>query len=47
MKSILSRFLSARLKPFPRKLMSRWYGPYIVTKVFSHGALEVHNEEKK
>jgi len=37
---------NSRLQPFPSKLKSRWYGPYTVTKVFSHGALEVHNKEK-
>ncbi|XP_062080521.1 uncharacterized protein LOC133785287 [Humulus lupulus] len=28
-------------KLFPRKLKSRWLGPFTVTKVFSHGAVEV------
>jgi len=37
---------NSRLRLFPSKLKSRWYGPYTVTKVFSHGALEVHNKEK-
>jgi hypothetical protein len=38
---------NSRLRLFPGKLKSRWYGPYTVTKVFSHGALEVHNKERK
>ena len=32
-----------RLHLFPGKLKSRWTGPYIVDKVHSHGAIEVHN----
>ncbi|XP_062075677.1 uncharacterized protein LOC133779780 [Humulus lupulus] len=31
----------SRLKLFPGKLKSRWLGPFIVTKVFPHGAVEV------
>ncbi|XP_070675888.1 uncharacterized protein [Malus domestica] len=37
---------NSKLRLFPGKLKSRWYGPYVVTKVFSHGALEVHSKEK-
>lgn len=37
---------NSKLRLFPGKLKSRWYGPYVVTKVFPHGALEVHNKEK-
>jgi hypothetical protein len=37
---------NSRLRLFLGKLKSRWYGPYTVTKVLSHGALEVHNKEK-
>lgn len=37
---------NSKLKLFPGKLKSRWYGPYVVTKVFPHGALEVHSKEK-
>jgi hypothetical protein len=36
---------NSRLKLFPDKLKSRWFGPCVVTKVFSHGALEVHSSE--
>ncbi|XP_062089290.1 uncharacterized protein LOC133795852 [Humulus lupulus] len=31
----------SRLKLFPGKLKSRWLGPFIVTKVFLHGAVKV------
>ncbi|XP_016684256.2 uncharacterized protein [Gossypium hirsutum] len=33
------------LKLFPGKLQSRWQGPFIVTKVFTHGAVEIESEE--
>ncbi|CAM8934002.1 unnamed protein product [Rhodiola kirilowii] len=32
---------SSRLRLMPGKLRSRWTDPYIVTKVFNHGALEL------
>ncbi|CAN6725313.1 unnamed protein product [Malus baccata var. baccata] len=35
---------SSRLKLFPAKLKSRWTGPYLVTKIYSHGAVEITNE---
>ena len=31
----------SRLKLFPGKLRSRWTGPFIVTNVFPHGAVEI------
>ncbi|CAM8948554.1 unnamed protein product [Rhodiola kirilowii] len=34
---------SSRLRLMPGKLRSRWTGPYTVTKVFNHGALELEN----
>nr|XP_028961481.1 LOW QUALITY PROTEIN: uncharacterized protein LOC103409283 [Malus domestica] len=34
---------SSRLKLFPGKLKSRWTGPYLVTKIFPHGAVEISN----
>ena len=37
---------NSRLKLFPGKLKSRWSGPFIVTKVFSHGGAEVTHPEK-
>ncbi|XP_052876329.1 uncharacterized protein LOC128282210 [Gossypium arboreum] len=33
------------LKLFPSKLRSRWQGPFIVTKVFTNGAIEIESEE--
>ncbi|CAN6543874.1 unnamed protein product [Malus baccata var. baccata] len=35
---------SSRLKLFPGKLKSRWTGPYLVTKIFPHGVVEISNE---
>ena len=29
----------------PGKLKTRWSGPFIVTKVSSHGAIEIQNPE--
>ena len=37
---------NSRLKLFPGKLKSRWYGPFTVTKVFPHGGAEVSHPEK-
>ncbi|GJU34507.1 pol polyprotein [Tanacetum coccineum] len=31
----------SRLKLFPGKLRSRWVGPFVVTNVFPHGAVEI------
>ena len=33
----------SRLRLFPGKLRSRWIGPFIVTNVFSHGAVEIQS----
>ena len=33
----------SRLKLFPGKLRSRWIGPFVVTNVFVHGAIEIQN----
>ncbi|KAI3670032.1 hypothetical protein L6452_41616 [Arctium lappa] len=33
----------SRLKLFPSKLRSRWLGPFVVTNVFDHGAVEVQS----
>ncbi|KAM1347280.1 hypothetical protein ACFX2H_036232 [Malus domestica] len=38
-------FFNSRLKLFLRKLKSRWQGPYIVTKVYPHGAVDIKNGE--
>ncbi|GJY26938.1 hypothetical protein Tco_0401664 [Tanacetum coccineum] len=32
---------NSRLKLFPGKLRTRWYGPYTVSKVYSYGTVEV------
>jgi len=34
-----------RLRLFPGKLKSKWTGPFIVTQVFPHGAVELENNE--
>ncbi|XP_050896308.1 uncharacterized protein LOC127103057 [Lathyrus oleraceus] len=34
---------NSKLKLFPGKLESRWSGPFLVHKVFPHGAIEVKN----
>ena len=36
---------NSRLKLFPGKLKSKWFGPCVVTKVFHYGVLEVHSSE--
>ena len=35
---------NSKLRLFPRKLRSRLLGPFKVTKVFPHGAIEVWSE---
>ncbi|XP_074299456.1 uncharacterized protein LOC141630562 [Silene latifolia] len=35
----------SRLHLFPGKLKSRWVGPFLVTKVFPHGAVEIQSLE--
>ena len=37
---------NSELRLFPNKLKSRWYGPYDVTKVYLHGAVEAYCKEK-
>ena len=37
---------NARLKPFPRKLKSRWSKPFTVTQVFPYGGVEIMHPEK-
>ena len=37
---------NSRLKLFPGKLKSRWFGPFTVMKVFPHGGVEVSHPEK-
>ena len=36
---------NSRLKLFPGKLKSRWSGPFEITKVTSHGAIELRDEK--
>jgi hypothetical protein len=35
----------SRLKLFPGKLRSRWIGPFVVTNVFHHGAVEIQSDK--
>ena len=37
---------NSRLRLFPGKLRSRWDGPFIVTQVFPHGAIELKNPKQ-
>jgi hypothetical protein len=37
---------NSRLKLFPGKLKSSWFGPCVVTNVFPHGAMEVYSPQK-
>ena len=36
---------NSRLHLFLGKLKSKWNGPYLVTQLFSHGAVELKNKE--
>ena len=36
---------NSRLKLFPGKLKSRWSGPFTITKVYPHGAVELRGNE--
>ncbi|PIN17864.1 DNA-directed DNA polymerase [Handroanthus impetiginosus] len=38
---------NSRLKLFPGKLKSRWSGPFCITEVFPHGAVELENENSR
>ncbi|XP_022871338.1 uncharacterized protein LOC111390517 [Olea europaea var. sylvestris] len=37
---------NSQLRLFPGKLRSRWLGPFTIAKIFPHGAVELHHEEK-
>jgi hypothetical protein len=37
---------NSKLRLFPSKLKSRWFGPCVVTQVFPHGVVEVHSLQK-
>ena len=36
---------NSRLHLFPGKLNSKWTGPYLITQLFPHGAVELETEE--
>ena len=36
---------NSRLHLFPGKLKSKWTGPYTVTQIFPHGAVELETKE--
>ena len=36
---------NSRLRLFPGKLRTRWYGPYTIKEVFRHGAIELWDKE--
>jgi len=38
---------NSRLRLFPGKLKSRWSGPYFITRVFPHGAVELRNAKNE
>ncbi|PIN00904.1 DNA-directed DNA polymerase [Handroanthus impetiginosus] len=38
---------NSRLKLFPGKLKSRWFGLFRITEVFPHGAVELENENSR
>ena len=34
---------NSRLRLFPGKLRSRWVGPFVITNIFPHGAVEIQS----
>ena len=36
---------NSTLRLFPGKLKSKWTGPYLVTQLFPHGAVELETKE--
>ena len=36
---------NSKLCLFPVKLKSKWTGPFLITQVFPHGAVELENKE--
>ncbi|XP_038885982.1 uncharacterized protein LOC120076288 [Benincasa hispida] len=36
---------NSRLRLFPGKLKSHWFGPFIIKEIFPHGAVELINEK--
>ena len=41
----LVHLFNSRLSLFPGKLKSKWIVPYLVTKLFTHGAVELETKE--
>ncbi|MCQ8086685.1 hypothetical protein NP254_23795 [Salmonella enterica] len=41
----LLHLFNSRLRLFPGKLKSKWIGPFFLTKVLPHGAVELENSE--
>ncbi|RDX77892.1 hypothetical protein CR513_41912, partial [Mucuna pruriens] len=39
-----SVLFNARLKLITSKLCSKWTGPFVITKIFPYGAVELHDE---
>ena len=37
---------NSQLRLFPGKLKSRWSGPFTITQIFPHGAIEVQRGDK-
>ena len=36
---------NSRLRLFPGKLKSKWAGPFLITQLFPHGAVELENKK--
>ena len=36
-------FFNSRLQLFPGKLRSRWIGPFVITDIFPHGAVQIQS----
>ena len=36
---------NSKLRLFPSKLKSKWTGPYLVTQLFPHGAVDLKTKE--
>ena len=36
---------NSRIRLFPGKLKSEWIGPYLLTQLFPHGAVELETKE--